>query len=40
VKVSTPDGQTVTWQADGQIPVPFGNRAKLKVADILRQDTR
>jgi Uma2 family endonuclease len=40
VKVSTPDGRTVTWPADGEIPVPFGNRAKLKVADILRQTTR
>jgi Uma2 family endonuclease len=40
VKVSTPDGQTVTWQSDGEIPVPFGNRAKLKVSDILRHGTR
>ncbi len=40
VRVSTPDGQTVTWQADGEIPVPFGNRAKLKVSDILRHGTR
>jgi len=40
VKISTPDGQTVTWQADGEIPVPFGNRAKSKVADILRHSTR
>ena len=40
VKVSTPDGHTVTWPADGEIPVPFGNRAKLKVADILRHAAR
>ena len=40
VKVFTPDGQTVTWQSDGEIPVPFGNRAKLKVSDILRHSTR
>jgi len=40
VKVSTPDGHTVTWPADGEIPVPFGDRAKLKVSDILRHATR
>jgi len=40
VKISTPDGQTVTWEADGEIPVPFGNRAKLKVNEILRHGTR
>ena len=40
VKVFTPDGQTVTWPAGGEIPVPFGDRATLKVSDILRQTTR
>jgi Uma2 family endonuclease len=40
VKVTTQDGQTATWQADGEIPVPFSSPAKLKVADILRQSTR
>ena len=36
VKVTTPDGRTVTWQADGEIPLPFGSQARIKVADILR----
>jgi Uma2 family endonuclease len=40
VQVTTPGGHTVTWQASDEIPVPFGNRAKLKVADILSQNTR
>jgi len=40
VKVTTPDGRTVTWQATDEIPVPFGSQAKLKVADILRHGTR
>jgi Uma2 family endonuclease len=40
VKVNTPGGHTVTWQVDDEIPVPFGNQAKLKAADILRQNTR
>lgn len=40
IKVTTPDGRTVTWQAGDEIPVPFGNQAKLKVADILRHATR
>jgi Uma2 family endonuclease len=40
MKVTTPDGRTVTWQANDEIPVPFGSQAKVKVADILRQSTR
>jgi Uma2 family endonuclease len=40
VKVTTPDGHTVTWPTDGEIPVPFGSHATLKVADILRHSTR
>lgn len=40
VKVTTPDGRTVTYKASDDIAVPFGNRATLKVADILRYDTR
>jgi Uma2 family endonuclease len=40
VKVTTPDGRTVTWQATDEIPVPFGSQAKLKVADILRYGPR
>jgi Uma2 family endonuclease len=40
VRVTTPDGHTVTWHSGDEIPVPFGNQAKVKVADILRYDTR
>jgi Uma2 family endonuclease len=40
VKVTTPDGRTVTWQASDEIPVPFGNHASVKVSDILRQGMR
>jgi Uma2 family endonuclease len=40
IKVSTPDGRTVTFHAGDEIPAPFGNRAKLKVSDILRYETR
>jgi Uma2 family endonuclease len=39
VKVATADGRTVRFQATDEIPVPFGNQAKLKVSDILRQPT-
>lgn len=39
IKVTTPDGRTVTWQATDEIPVPFGSHGKLKVADILRHGT-
>jgi len=39
IKVTTPDGRTVTWQATDEIPVPFGDRANVKVADILRHGT-
>jgi Uma2 family endonuclease len=37
VKVTTPDGRSVTWHADGEIPLPFGVQARLKVDDILRR---
>jgi Uma2 family endonuclease len=40
IKVTTPDGRTVTWQSADEIPVPFARQAKLKVADILRHGTR
>ena len=40
IKVTTPDGRTVTWHADDELPVPFGGHAKLKVADILHYPTR
>jgi Uma2 family endonuclease len=40
IKVATPDGTTVTYRADAEVPVHFGDRGKLKVADILRYETR
>lgn len=40
VRAATPDGHTVTWRSDGEIPVPFGKQAKVKVPDILRHETR
>ena len=40
VRVTTPDGHTVTWRSDGEIPVPFGRQAKVRVADVLRHETR
>jgi Uma2 family endonuclease len=40
IKVTTPDGRTVTRREADEIPVPFGSRATLKVADILRYDIR
>jgi Uma2 family endonuclease len=40
IKVTTPDGRTVTWQGDAEIAVPFGSRGKIKVSEILRYDTR
>jgi len=36
VKVTTPDGRTVTRQGGDEIPLPFGDRACLNVDDILR----
>jgi Uma2 family endonuclease len=39
IKVTTPDGRTVTFQSNAEIPVPFGNHAKVKVADILHYPT-
>ena len=37
VKVTTPDGHTVTWQAGHEIPLPlFGGGARVKVDDIFR----
>lgn len=37
VKVTTPDGHTVTWQAGQEIPLPlFGSEARIKVDDIFR----
>jgi Uma2 family endonuclease len=40
IKVTTPDGRTVTWHGDAEIAVPFGSRGKIKVSEILRYDTR
>jgi len=40
VKVTTVDGRSVILQSADEIPVPFADRAKLKVADILHQATR
>jgi hypothetical protein len=37
VKVTTPDGHTVTWQADREILLRlFGGEATVKVEDIFR----
>jgi Uma2 family endonuclease len=37
VKVTTPDGRTVTWQAGHEIPLPLlGGEARVKVDDIFR----
>ena len=37
VKVTTPDGRTVTWQMGQEIPLPlFGGEARVKVDDIFR----
>ena len=37
VKVTTPDGRTVTWQRGQEIPLPlFGGEARVKVDDIFR----
>jgi Uma2 family endonuclease len=36
VKVSTPDGRTVTWQSGQEIPLPFGRHAQVAVDDIFR----
>jgi Uma2 family endonuclease len=40
IKVTTPDGRTVTYQSDAEIAVPFGTHATVKVADILHYPTR
>jgi Uma2 family endonuclease len=40
VKVSTPDGRTVTYKAEDEIPVPFGSHGTIKAADIFRYSTR
>jgi Uma2 family endonuclease len=37
VKVTTPDGRTVTWRSGQEIPLPlFGSGARIKVDDIFR----
>lgn len=36
IKVSTPDGHTVTFRENDEIAVPFASGARLKVADVLR----
>ena len=37
VKVTTPDGRTVTWRSGQEIPLPlFGSDARIKVDDIFR----
>jgi Uma2 family endonuclease len=37
VKVTTPHGRTVTWQANHEIPLRlFGGEATVKVEDIFR----
>lgn len=36
VKVSTPDGRTVTWQSGQEVPLPFGSNGKVGVDDILQ----
>jgi len=35
VKISTPDGHTITWQSGQEIPLPMFGNAKLAVNDIL-----
>ena len=40
VKVSTPDGHTVTWRAGQNIPLPLFGGAKLPVDSISRQAPR
>jgi Uma2 family endonuclease len=40
IYVTTADGHAATYQSDDEIPVPFGVRAKLKVADIFRYRNR
>ena len=37
VKVTTPDGRTVTYREGDEIPLPiFGSEAKIKVSEIFR----
>jgi hypothetical protein len=36
VKISTPDGRTVTWRSGQEIPLPlFGREARLRVDDLF-----
>lgn len=36
VKVSTPDGRTVTWHSGQEVPLLFGSHAKIRVDDIFQ----